>query len=131
MVFLGLFIVMAAILLGGELIRENSSSAHVTLFDSTVPFISTDAEVFAAGAAVSALFFIGLLIASRGVRRALRDGRDLDELRDDHAESVAMLIRENAGMRRELQRYRDEGVLDTRTSARPVSGIGTVYDAMS
>jgi hypothetical protein len=121
LVFLGLFIVMVAILFGGEFIRENSGSAKVTLLDDTVPWLNTDAKVFAAGAVASALILIGLMIAYRGARRAIRGGRELDDLRDDHTESVTMLLRENAGMRRELQRYRDEGVLDTRVAGQPIS----------
>src|SRR5256885_17228527 len=109
LVFLGLIIVMVAIVFGGEFIRESSGSAHVTLLDDAVPWLNTDAKVFAAGAAAAALIIIGLMIAYHGPRRAIRGGRELDDLRGAHPESITMLLPENRSRRLELQRDPREG----------------------
>lgn len=109
MVFLGFVLVAAAIAAGVGVVLDNTDTANLVVFGQTVPGVTEQWQVFAAGAAVSAVFFGGLLLTCMGVVRRIRTRRDLRDLREEHEESLTTLVAEKRRLERELAQVRQGG----------------------
>ena len=119
MIFLGLVIAAVVAGVGVALVLDNTDTAQLTLFGETVPGITSQWHVFAAGAALAIVFMCGMMVAVLGVGRALRVRRELRDLRDEHEESLTTLEMEKRHLQRELARARREqpGIPDPRPSS--------------
>ncbi|OLT13685.1 hypothetical protein BJF79_20090 [Actinomadura sp. CNU-125] len=106
MVFVGFVLVAAAITAGAGVLLANTGPAHLVVFGQDVPLVSNEWQVFVAGAAVAAVFVIGMMITFLGAGRMLRARRDLRDLRDEHEESLTTLEMEKRRLERELARVR-------------------------
>ncbi|GLZ13764.1 hypothetical protein Acsp04_39990 [Actinomadura sp. NBRC 104425] len=102
MVFLGLLIMAAALVVGAGVIADNTGDAELTVFGEAVPGVAAEWQVFMAGAVVAVVFMAGAAIATVGIRRAVGLRRELRELRDEHAESIQALEQEKRRLEREL-----------------------------
>ncbi|GLW64515.1 hypothetical protein Arub01_27590 [Actinomadura rubrobrunea] len=102
MTFLGLLIVVAALVVGAAVIADNTGEAELTAFGEAVPGVSSVWQVFAAGAVVALVLMLGATLALAGIRRAVRLRRELQELRDEHKESIQTLELEKRRLEHEL-----------------------------
>jgi hypothetical protein len=102
MVFLGIVLAAVAVAIGVGVIVENSSSASLTFFNHHVPGVTSEAHVFIAGAVVATFVFAGLAMAMLSLGRAVRARRELQDLRDEHQETMSTLKRKNQQLQREL-----------------------------
>ncbi|GAA4134807.1 hypothetical protein [Actinomadura keratinilytica] len=102
MVFLGLLLVGAALVVGAGVIADNTGDAELMVYGEAVPGVAAEWQVFMAGAVAAVVFMAGAAIAAVGVRRAVGLRRELRELRDEHAESIQALEQEKRRLEREL-----------------------------
>ena len=116
MVFLGLLLAAAAVAAGAGIVMANDGTASLTVFGTTVPGVSTQWQVFLAGAAVAVVFILGVMVAIVGLGRLLRTRRDLRYLREEHEESLTTLEAEKRRLQRELAEIRR--ALDTAAPSR-------------
>jgi hypothetical protein len=108
MIFLGLIVAVVAVGVGVAVVLDNSDATQLTLFGETIPGITSQWQIFAAGAAVAVVFMSGMVVAVLGVGRAIRVRRELRDLRDSHEESLTTLEMEKRHLQRELARARRE-----------------------
>ncbi|NDU76279.1 hypothetical protein GWI34_27155 [Actinomadura sp. DSM 109109] len=106
MIFLGLLVALAAGAVGVAAVLDGSDAARLTLFGDEVPGITSQWQVFMAGAAVAVVFMAGMTIASLGFRRAVHMRRELRELRDEHEESLQTLEMERRKLQQALAQAR-------------------------
>jgi hypothetical protein len=111
MVFLGILIAGAAVGLGIAIVAENSTSASLSVFGQHVPGVTSDAQIFLAGAVVTIFLVIGLAIAVLALGRSMRNRRELRHLREEHEESMTALELEKKQLERELARARNGAAL--------------------
>lgn len=122
MLFIGLIMAGAAVVVGAAIVIDNADPTELGLLGTTVPGITSEWQVFLAGAAVAVVFMAGLTFASFGMGRSLRKRREYRSLRDDHEEFIHTLEMEKAQLQRELARRRAEQASAGR-SPRP-DGVG-------
>lgn len=106
MVFVGFLLVAAAITVGAGVLLANTDPAGLVVFGQDVPVVGNEWQVFVAGAAVAAVFVIGMMFTFMGAGRILRARRDLRDLREEHEESLTTLEMEKRRLERELARVR-------------------------
>ncbi|GLY74474.1 hypothetical protein [Actinoallomurus iriomotensis] len=106
MVFVGVVVAVAAVVVGIEVIVHNSSSASLGFFGYHVPGVHTEAQVFAAGLIVAFVAGGGLAMAWISLLRKARVRRELHDLREEREETMASLERKNQQLERELARVR-------------------------
>lgn len=116
MVFLGVVLAAAAVVVAIGLIAENSSAASLSLFGHNVPGVHTEARVIIVGMIVAAFVGVGLAMSSLSLLRSMRVRRELRDLRDERQESMSALQMENQQLQRELARARAD------TGSAPVTG---------
>jgi hypothetical protein len=95
---------VAAVAVGFGVASENSAPAHLTILHKTVPSVTTQGQVFLAGAVVAAVLLAGLMLLVLGARRAIRLRQTIDDLEEEREESLSALVAENERLRRELAR---------------------------
>ncbi|GAA4086861.1 hypothetical protein [Actinomadura miaoliensis] len=120
MIFLGLLIVAAALVVGAAVIADNTGEAELTVFGEAVPGVAAEWQVFMAGAVVAVVLMVGATIATVGVRRAVGLRRELRELRDEHEESIQALELEKRRLERELAMARRNASPQQQASVVPV-----------
>ena len=118
MIFLGLVVTLAAIVVGVAVVLENTGEAQVTVFGDTVPGITEQWHVFMAGAVVAIVLMAGLMVAALGFKRAMNMRRELRELRDEHEESLQTLEMERRKLQQALAQARRQGGGPQPSSAR-------------
>jgi uncharacterized integral membrane protein len=106
MVFLGVVLAAAAVVVGIGLITENSSSASLSLFGHHVPGVHTEAQVVIVGMIVAAFVGVGLAMSSLSLLRSMRGRRELRDLREERQESMSTLQMKNQQLQQELARAR-------------------------
>lgn len=109
MVFLGLVLVVAAIGVGVGVAMENAGTADLTVYGESIPGITSQWQVFFAGAGLAVVFMLGLMVTFAGMGRMMRARRDLRYLREEHEESLTTLEMEKRQLQRELARFRQGG----------------------
>jgi uncharacterized protein HemX len=108
MVFLGLFVTIAALATGTAIVLANNDAAQLSAFGQTVPGVTAQWHVFLAGVVVATVFIAGLTVFMFGVSRSVRTRRELRYLREEHEESITNLEMEKRHLERELARARRE-----------------------
>ncbi|GAA4329091.1 hypothetical protein AB0C84_15210 [Actinomadura sp. NPDC048955] len=106
MIFLGLLVALAAGAVGVAVVLDNPGAARLTLFGDEVPGVTSQWQVFMAGAVVAILFMAGMMVASLGFRRAMNMRRELRDLRDEHEESLQTLEMERRKLQQALAQAR-------------------------
>lgn len=106
MIFLGLLVALAAGAVGVAVALDNPGAARLTLFGDEVPGITSQWQVFMAGAVVAIVFMAGMMVASLGLRRAMNMRRELRDLRDEHEESLQTLELERRKLQQALAQAR-------------------------
>ncbi|MEV0660183.1 hypothetical protein ACIBI3_02075 [Actinomadura luteofluorescens] len=106
MIFLGLLVALAAGAVGVAVVLDNPGAARLTLFGDEVPGVTSQWQVFMAGAVVAILFMAGMMVASLGFRRAMNVRRELRDLRDEHEESLQTLEMERRKLQQALAQAR-------------------------
>ncbi|SNR37786.1 hypothetical protein [Actinomadura mexicana] len=106
MIFLGLLVALAAGAVGVAVALDNPGAARLTLFGDEVPGITSQWQVFMAGAVVAIVFMAGVMVASLGFRRAMSMRRELRDLRDEHEESLQTLEMERRRLQQALAQAR-------------------------
>ncbi|GAA0597736.1 MULTISPECIES: hypothetical protein [Actinomadura] len=109
MIFLGLVVVLAAIVVGVAVVLGNTGEAQMTMFGDGVPGVTEQWHVFMAGAVVTIVLMSGLMIAALGFRRAMNMRRELRDLRDEHEESLQTLEMERRRLQQALAQTRRRG----------------------
>ncbi|WP_329518847.1 hypothetical protein [Spirillospora sp. NBC_01491] len=109
MMFLGLILIAAAVVLGAGVALDSTGPAKLVAFGETVPGVTAQWQVFFAGAAVAVVFVVGMMMVFAGLGRLLRSRRDLRYLREEHEESLTTLEMEKRRLQRELARVRRDG----------------------
>lgn len=106
MVFVGVIVAIAAVVVGIELIVQNSSSASLSLFSHNVPGVHTEAHVLIVGMIVAFAVGAGFAASLASLLRNLRARRELHDLREEREESMAALEAKNQRLQSELARLR-------------------------
>ncbi|CNG03215.1 Uncharacterised protein [Mycobacterium tuberculosis] len=106
MVFLGFLLVAAAVAVSAGVVLDNTGDAQLVLFGQSVPGLSSEWQVFLAGAGVAVVFVLGMTLFVTGAGRRIRTRRDLRDLREEHEESLTTLEMEKRRLERELARVR-------------------------
>ncbi|WP_141579889.1 hypothetical protein [Actinomadura sp. WMMA1423] len=106
MIFLGVLVALAAGAVGVAVVLDNAGPARLTLFGDQVPGITSQWQVFMAGAVVAIVFTAGMMIATLGFRRAMNMRRELRDLRDEHEESLHTLEMERRRLQQALAQAR-------------------------
>jgi uncharacterized integral membrane protein len=120
MVFLGVIVAVAAVVVGIELVVQNSSSASLNLFGHNVPGVHNEAQVLMAGMIVAFIVGAGFAVSSVSLLRKMRVRRELHDLREEREESMATMEAKNQQLQRELARLRRGA------QSAPVTGETTV-----
>jgi uncharacterized membrane protein YciS (DUF1049 family) len=108
MIFLGLIVVLAAVVVGVAVVLDNSGNAQMSVFGDEIPGITQQWHLFMAGAVVAIVFMAGLTVATLGFRRAMNMRRELRDLRDEHEESMQTLELERRKLQQALAQARRE-----------------------
>lgn len=106
MVILGFVLMVAVIAIGVGVLRENTATAHLSVFGHSVAPVHTEWELFLAGALVAVVFTVSLLLLGFGTFRAVRRRQDLRDLQEEHEETMSALRLEKQQLQRELARAR-------------------------
>lgn len=106
MIFLGLLVALAAGAVGVAVVLDNPGATRLTLFGDEVPGITSQWQVFMAGAVVAIVFMAGMTVATLGFRRAMGMRRELRDLRDEHEESLQTLEMERRRLQQALAQAR-------------------------
>ncbi|WP_243713479.1 hypothetical protein [Actinomadura sp. 6K520] len=109
MIFLGLVVMLAAIVVGVAVVVGNTGEAQMAMFGDGVPGVTEQWHVFMAGAVVTIVLMSGLMIAALGFRRAMNVRRELRDLRDEHEESLQTLEMERRRLQQALAQTRRRG----------------------
>ncbi|TDC43538.1 hypothetical protein E1281_35075 [Actinomadura sp. KC345] len=106
MIFLGLVLALAAIVVGVVVVLDNAGEAQLSMFGDAVPGITEQWHVFMAGAVVAIVFMAGMVVAALGFKRAVSMRRELRDLRDEHEESLQTLEMERRKLQQALAQAR-------------------------
>ncbi|XRQ07023.1 hypothetical protein ACN3XK_62580 [Actinomadura welshii] len=112
MIFLGLVVALAAVVVGVAVVLGNTGAAEMTVFGDAVPGVTEQWHIFMAGAVVAIVCMAGLVIAALGFRRAMNMRRELRDLRDEHEESLQTLEIERRRLQQALAQARRGGGVD-------------------
>lgn len=126
MVFLGFLLVAATAAVSVGVVLDNTDAAQLVLFGQTVPGLSSEWQVFLAGAGTAVVFVLGMTLTVMGIARRIRNRRDLRDLREEHEESLTTLEMEKRRLERELARVRQGSSRQggkTEPAAAPVQGV--------
>ncbi|GAA4486964.1 hypothetical protein GCM10023191_014120 [Actinoallomurus oryzae] len=121
MVFLGVIVAVVAVVVGIEVIVQNSSSASLEVFGYHVPGVHTESQVFVVGVIVAFFAGAGLAVSWLSLLRKMRVRRELHDLREEREETMASLERKNQQLERELSRVRGRATSAPVTTDVPVS----------
>ena len=124
LIFLGLIVAALAIVAAVGVILGNTSPASLTLFGKAVPGLTSQWQVFAAGAALAIVFMTGIMIAFFGIGRAFRLRQELRELRDEHEQSMHTLEMDKRRLQRALDHARSENGAPPQRPSRPMITSG-------
>ncbi|MBW8482920.1 hypothetical protein [Actinomadura parmotrematis] len=102
MIVVGLVVAVAALVVGGAVVLDNSGTAGLTVFGDAVPGVEQQWQVFLAGALLVMAFTTGVALAGLGWRRSVDVRRELRDLRDEQD----LLEAENHRLQAELARLR-------------------------
>jgi uncharacterized protein HemX len=105
-VFIGLVLAAAAVVLGVDVAVENTAPAKLTVFGRTVPDVTTQGQVFLSGVGLTVVLIAGLVIAFWVTARAIRLRREFRYLREEAEESITTLEMEKRQLQRELANAR-------------------------
>ncbi|WP_242908482.1 hypothetical protein [Actinomadura terrae] len=106
MIFLGLVIALAAVVVGAAVVLDGTGAAQLTLFGDSVPGVTEQWHVFMAGVVVAIVFMAGAGVAALGFKRVMGMRRELRDLRDEHAESLRTLELERRKLQQALAQAR-------------------------
>ncbi|WP_067450330.1 hypothetical protein [Actinomadura macra] len=106
MIFLGLVIALAAVVVGTAVVLDNTGGAQLTVFGDSVPGVTDQWHIFMAGAVVAIVFMAGTGVAALGFKRAMSMRRELRDLRDEHQESLQTLELERRKLQQALAQAR-------------------------
>ncbi|TDD80270.1 hypothetical protein [Actinomadura rubrisoli] len=106
MIFLGLVIALAAVVVGTAVVLDNTGDVQLVVFGDSVPGVTQQWHVFMAGAVVAIVFMAGAGLAALGFRRAVGMRRELRDLRDEHEESLQTLEMERRKLQQALAQAR-------------------------
>ncbi|WP_026402940.1 hypothetical protein [Actinomadura rifamycini] len=106
MIFLGLVLVLAAVLAAVAVVLDNTGEAGLTAFGDSVPGVTEEWHVFMAGAVVAVVFMAGVMVAAFGFKHAIEMRRELRDLRDEHEESLQTLEMERRKLQQALAQAR-------------------------
>ncbi|NKZ03196.1 hypothetical protein [Actinomadura latina] len=106
MIFLGLIVALAAVVVGVAVVLDNAGSAQMSVFGDEIPGITQQWHVFMAGTVVAIVLMAGLMVATLGFRRAMNMRRELRDLRDEHEESLQTLEMERRKLQQALAQAR-------------------------
>ena len=106
MIFLGLVIALAAVVVGTAVVLDNTGDVQLVVFGDSVPGVTQQWHVFMAGAVVAIVFMAGMGLAALGFRRAVGMRRELRNLRDEHEESLQTLEMERRKLQQALAQAR-------------------------
>ncbi|WP_131735666.1 hypothetical protein [Actinomadura roseirufa] len=106
MVFLGLVLVLAAVVVAAAVVVDNTGATSLTVFGHEVPGVTEQWHVFMAGAVVAIVFMAGAAVAVLGVRHAIGLRRELRDLREEHEESLQTLEMERRKLQQALAQAR-------------------------
>ncbi|RSN70163.1 hypothetical protein [Actinomadura sp. WAC 06369] len=106
MIFLGLVLVLAAVLAAVAVMLDNTGEAGLTAFGDSVPGVTEEWHVFMAGAVVAVVFMAGVMVAAFGFKHAIEMRRELRDLRDEHEESLQTLEMERRKLQQALAQAR-------------------------
>jgi hypothetical protein len=106
MIFLGLTVAIAALVVGGSVVVDNTGPTRLRLFGETVPGVTEQWHIFLAGAVIAIIFVLGVAIAAFGFRRAMGIRRELRDLREGREESLQTLEMEKRQLQQELEHAR-------------------------
>jgi hypothetical protein len=129
MIFLGLVLIAVSMGLGAGIYQENTGSAHLTVYDTSIPGMTTDGRVFLAGAALGAVLLLGLVLTYAGARRTVRRRQELTDLSEERADSVSILLMENGRLQRELTRLKGGAPEETPAPAESTTGTWAFTEA--
>ncbi|WP_030163495.1 hypothetical protein [Spirillospora albida] len=121
MIFLGLIVVAAAVVVGVAVVLENTGGVQLVLYGDAVPGVTAQWHVFAAGVVVAIVFMLGIGIAALGFKRTLGMRRELRDLRDEHEESLQTLELERRRLQQALAQARRGGVDEPSVPAQRVA----------
>ncbi|GAA4058973.1 hypothetical protein [Actinomadura miaoliensis] len=107
MAFLGILLIAAAVAVGAGVALDNSGDTTLTVFGTAVPGVSSQWQVFFAGALFAVVLVIGLVLTFMGTARTMRTRREVRALREEHEESLTTLEMEKRQLERELARIRN------------------------
>jgi hypothetical protein len=128
MTFLGLVVAAAAVAIGVGVVLGNNGPAELTIYGQPVSGLTTQWQLFLAGAAVAIVFMAGMTIMTLGMGRSIRQRRELRELRDEHAESMTTMEMERRHLQRELAQARRNGTTGTYPSQGGTTGSYHSHD---
>lgn len=106
MIFLGLFVLFAAVAAGVVVVLDNTGEAQMTVFGDEIPGITEQWHVFMAGAVVAIVLMAGLMVVALGFKRSMGMRRELRDLRDEHEESLQTLEMERRKLQQALAQAR-------------------------
>ncbi|QXJ26659.1 hypothetical protein AGRA3207_004284 [Actinomadura graeca] len=106
MIFLGLVIALAAVVVGAAVVMDNTDGTQLAVFGDSVPGVTAQWHVFMAGAVVAIVFMAGTAVAALGFKRAMGMRRELRDLRDEHEESLQTLELERRKLQQALAQAR-------------------------
>ncbi|MFV2173975.1 hypothetical protein ACFHW2_10395 [Actinomadura sp. LOL_016] len=106
MIFLGLVLVLAAVIAVVAVVLDNTGEAGLTAFGDAVPGVTEEWHVFMAGAVVAVVFMAGVMVAALGFKHAIEMRRELRDLRDEHEESLQTLEMERRKLQQALAQAR-------------------------
>jgi uncharacterized integral membrane protein len=124
LIFLGLIVAAAATIAAVGVVVDNTSPASLTLFGKVVPGLTSQWQIFAAGAAVAIIFMTGIMIAFFGIGRAFRLRQELRDLRDEHEQSMHTLELEKRRLQRALEHARSENGAPPQLPSHPMLTSG-------
>jgi uncharacterized protein HemX len=120
LIFLGLMVAALATTVAVGAVLENTSSASLTVFGKVVPGLTSQWQIFAAGAVVAIVFMAGMMLAFFGMGRAFRLRQELRDLRDEHEQSMHTLEMEKRHLQRALEHARSENGRPQQIPSHPV-----------
>jgi uncharacterized membrane protein YgaE (UPF0421/DUF939 family) len=108
LIFLGLLVAALAMATAVGVVLDNTSPASLTVFHQAIPGVTSQWQVFVAGATVAIIFMAGMMIAFFGIGRAFRLRQEIRDLRDEHEQSMHTMEMEKRRLQRALEHARSE-----------------------
>jgi hypothetical protein len=121
LIFIGLMVAALALTVAVGIVLENTSPTSLTVFGKAIPGLTSQWQVFAAGAAMAIVFMAGMVIVFFGIGRAFRRREELRDLRDEREQSVHTLEMEKRRLQRALEHARSANGGHAQVSAHRVA----------